>query len=144
MQRRQIAISIFIFLVSALKIAEVTFRFETFPLTHTGMFEEYEPPERVPWTFQLEGFRRGRWREIRPWYLGLLPGAFEAKLGNQPLDIPPRCSALVQEINASRKPQMRYQRARVIGIGHARPGTGQVDRHVTINCMIAPVNGSVP
>lgn len=138
LQGRQLWISIFIALVLVLKLAEVAFRIETFPLTHTGLFEEYEPPEKFPWTFRLEGRRRGPWRQIHPWYLGLKPGAFAAKLGNEPEGMEERCSTLIQQINAKRDRRMRFREARVVGTGHVRPGTGQDDLEVEIECAVEP------
>lgn len=40
MDRRLAILSLFILLVCTTKVAEVVFRIERFPLTHTGLFEE--------------------------------------------------------------------------------------------------------
>ncbi|MDG2307012.1 MAG: hypothetical protein P8R42_20665 [Candidatus Binatia bacterium] len=137
MDRHKAILSLFILLVCTTKVVEVAFRVEEFPLTHTGLFEEYEPIEKIPWTYALEGWRRGRWREIRPWYLGINPGAMRAKLGADLDDLAQTCGELVDSLNRARPPRLRMQRGRVRAVGHARAGTGLEDDRRTIECDIS-------
>lgn len=129
-------VSAFIVLICSLKVSEIAFQIESFPLTYTGVFQDYEPPEKIPWTYRVEGFRGRRWREIHPWILNLSPGAMRAKLGADRDELAERCGRLGDTLNARRPRKLRMQRMRVHAHGHARPGRAQADQLVTLECPL--------
>ena len=135
MDRRQKLVSLFILLVCVTKLVEVGFRIEWYPLTHTGLFQDYEPADKIPWTYTLEAYR-GRWRTLRPWHLQIGPGAFRSKLGSDLDQIPERCGAMIDALNRLRRPKMKIERARILAHGHARPGSGLADQELEIECEL--------
>ena len=133
MTRRQVRLSAFILVVCVIKLCEVVFAIEKWPLTHVGMFAERMPPEEVPWRFRLEGFRDGHWFEIRPWFLAITPDAMKVRLGSTLEGLEERCGRLATTYDERRPEGRHLRRARVLAHRMARPGVpGQepLDREV--------------
>lgn len=136
MDGRQTLVSIFIVCVCLVKLAEAVLQIESFPFSRVSMFAAYRATDRIPWTFELEGWRNGRWVEVSPFLLGMRPGTFRARLGSGPSVLAMRCGELADLHNRNAPPSRRWVRVRARAHGRARPGSGAQDQHLVVQCSL--------
>ena len=136
---RQSLVSIVILLVLLVRVSEVVFQLESFPLTHTGMFSDYQPTEKVPKFYTLEGRSVFKWKEVRPWMLRLSPDEVRLRLGYKLGTLSQRCGHLGDAYNRARPRPQRLRAMRVQVLERARPGTGKVDRVSVTACSLDPI-----
>ena len=126
-------------MILLLKVSEVVFQLESFPLTHMGMFSIYKSVEESPQIYTIEALRIYRWHEMRPWMLRLSPDEVKVALGEDLDTIGQQCGVLGNSFNRSKPPSLRLRKMRLRVSYRARPGTGAVDRTELIDCPLQPV-----
>jgi len=136
MTRREWLLSALFVAFVGLKVVEGVLAIESWPLSHVPMFAQYQGLDRLPVTDSIHARRGDAWLVLRPWQLGLNQAELNRQLLGDP-DPGVPCGTLLRELNARRRPFLRFTAAYVERRTYARPHTGESDLVERFPCPLA-------